>query len=122
MSTEITTEGYQDIATNVVVGLWKYLELQTADGVAITRRLIAINTPTYWKDTTLPAYVLETTIKGSDPDLPQIPVSIGKVALFKTAVATTPTLEMSLETPQTISASTDTVVIDITVNIPEEQE
>jgi len=120
MSTEITQDGYQDIATNVVLGLWQYAELQTSDGTPITRRIIQDNTPTFWKETTLPAFLLETTVKGSDSDLPSLPVTIGKIVLFKTAVDTTPVLSVPLTNPKVVAARTDKVVIDLTLNIPEE--
>lgn len=119
MSTEITEEGYQDIATHVVVGLWKYAELQTSSGTPLVRRVIADNTNTYWKDTTLPAYVLETTVTGQDTDIPELPFVIGKFALFKTTVDTVPSLVIELPTEQRIAARTDKVVIDVTINIPE---
>lgn len=119
MSTEITQEGYQDIATNVVVGLWKYAELQTSSGTPLVRREIADNTNTFWKETVLPTYVLETTVTGSDNDIPELPFAIGKFALYKTAVDTVPSLVIELPSEQRIAARTDKVVIDVTVNIPE---
>ena len=118
VATEISADGYADIADVAIVTGWTYLEVQEADGTPIVRRQIIDGTTTKWVDIIPPVLRAEMDITGSDIDLPALPVTVKKIALFKTAVSTTAMVTQTFDSSFTLSSASDSLTVAMNVQVP----
>lgn len=118
VATEISADGYADIADVAIVTGWAYLEVQEADGTPIVRRQIVDGTNTEWVDIIPPVLRAEMDITGSDIDLPALPVTVKKIALFKTAVSTTAMVTQTFDSSFTLNSASDNLTVAMNVQVP----
>ena len=118
VATEISADGYADIADVAIVAGWTYLEVQEADGTPIVRRQIIDGTTTKWVDIIPPVLRAEMDITGSDIDLPALPVTVKKIALFKTAVSTTAMVTQTFDSLFTLNSESDNLTVAMNIQVP----
>lgn len=118
VATEISADGYADIADTTIVAGWAYLEVQEADGTPIVRRQIIDGTTTKWVDIIPPVLRAEMDITGSDIDLPALPVTVKKIALFKTAESATAMVTQTFDSLFTLNSESDTLTVAMNIQVP----
>lgn len=118
VATEITADGYADIADVAIVTGWAYLEIQEEDGTPIVRRQIVDGTNTKWTDIVTPVLRVEMDITGSDADLPALPITVKKIALYKTAVSATAMVTQTFDSSFTLNGTSDSLTVAMNVQVP----